>query len=389
MSEEETALRDETAEPEFKTFKPKEEGLSGWEVKPNDVKAEEVEVAFGEEFEYIEVEEEENKMEEEKKEEIKEEKEVKEETQEEKKERYIDILVGIGFLKGKEKGDGKERYYYKINDDSAVGRTFDSRTPLGKFWCKQNGEFLKDCKDLEIVKRFYAIRSGQEKMPERPKEIARREPATGTAIIPRAGKMVIPALNKTISELGLQEDVDYFTRGGKLVFAKEGELKLAAASKHRVHIETVEIEAEPDKYLPMQLYVRLKGWAEDEEGEVIWETEESNNWSYLNERLRFITKKIRDGRWKKDTDYMVEYNEDGTINKLSPTVATMFELEEFMQDKQKYALRTIIGETKRRIWGEWLGITQSDRRELQFEKEEFDRIQKERVNSEVKAVQEG
>jgi len=309
-------------------------------------------------------------------------------------------LVRICFLKGKEKGDGKERYYYKIDDNSAVGRTFDSRDPLGKFWAKLNGEWLKDkeCKEVEIIKRFHAIRNGTEKLPERPKEtfmtrgnnkvfpyqITRSEPAAGTAITaiqPRVGKMVIPALNKTISELGLQEDVDYFTRGGKLVFAKEGELKLAAASRHRVHIEAVEIEAEPNKFLPMQLYIRLRGWAEDEEGKTIWETEESNNWSYLNERLRFITKKIRDGRWKKDRDYMAEFNEDGTINKLSPTVATMFELEEFMQDKQKYALRTIIGETKRRIWGEWLGVTQSDRRELQFEKEEFEKIQKEKTNN--------
>ena len=363
----------------------KKESLIGFEYRPNNDLEREVVTEFKEDFVDVEEVKEEEKMEEK---EVKKE-EVIEETAEQKKERYIDILVGIGFLKGKDKGDGKERYYYKINDDSAVGRTFDSRNPLGKFWCKVNGEFLKDCKDLEIVKQFYAIRDGTEKMPEKTKEIARREPETGTAIIPRAGKMVIPALNKTISELGLQEDVDYFTRGGKLVFAKEGELKLAAASKHRVHIKTVEIEAEPTKYLPMQLYVRLKGWAEDEEGKTIWETEESNNWSYLNERLRFITKKIRDRRWKKDTDYMIEYNEDGTINKLSPTVATMFELEEFMQDKQKYALRTIIGETKRRIWGEWLGITQSDRRELQFEKEEFDRIQKERANNEVKEEEKG
>ena len=177
-ADEETALRDETPEPEFKTFKPKEEGLSGWEYKPNGEKAKEVEAEFKEDFVVdVEVKEEEKKKMEK---EVKGEKEVKEETQAEKKERYIDILVGIGFLKGKDKGDGKERYYYKINDNSAVGRTFDSRTPLGKFWAKINGEWLKDkeCKEVEIIKRFYTIRGGEEEMPERPKEIARREPVT-------------------------------------------------------------------------------------------------------------------------------------------------------------------------------------------------------------------
>ena len=168
-----------------------EEGLAGWEHKSNEQKAKEVKVAFGEEFEYIEVEEEEeNKMEEEK--EIKEEKKVKEETQAEKKERYIDILVGIGFLKGKEKGDGKERYYYKIDDNSAVGRTFNGRNKLGKFWCKEAENFLKDdqCKKIEIVKRFYSIRDGTEKMPERPKEekkeIAVREEEIVAEIKPNA-----------------------------------------------------------------------------------------------------------------------------------------------------------------------------------------------------------
>ena len=141
-----------------------EEGWVGWEHKSNEQKAKEVEAEFVEDF--VEVgEEEEKEMNVEKKEEIKEEK--KEETKEEKKERYIDILVGIGFLKGKDKGDNKERFYYNINDNSAVGRTFDDRNPTGKFWCKEDGEFLKDCKEIEIVKRFYSIRDGTESMPEK------------------------------------------------------------------------------------------------------------------------------------------------------------------------------------------------------------------------------
>jgi len=149
----------------------RKESLSGFEYRPDKDLERQVVTAFEEDF-VVDVEEgkeEKNKMEE-KKEEVKVEK--KEETQAEKKERYIDILVGIGFLKGKDKGDAKERYYYQINDNSAVGRTFDSRNPLGKFWAKVDGEWLKDkeCKEVEIIKRFYAIRGGEEEMPERPKE---------------------------------------------------------------------------------------------------------------------------------------------------------------------------------------------------------------------------
>ena len=149
----------------------KKESLGGFEYRPKNDLEREVVAEFKEDFVDVEgvKEEVKKKMGEEK--EVKKE-EVKEETQEEKKERYIDILVGIGFLKGKDKGDGKERYYYKIDDNSAVGRTFDSRTPLGKFWAKINGEWLKDkeCKEVEIIKRFYSIRGGEEKMPERPEE---------------------------------------------------------------------------------------------------------------------------------------------------------------------------------------------------------------------------
>ena len=176
------------------------EGLAGWEDKTVEEKERDVKAAFGEDF--VEVEEEEGKKKMEK--EIKEEKEVKEETQEEKKERYIDILVGIGFLKGKDKGDGKERYYYKINDNSAVGRTFDSRTPLGKFWAKLNGEWLKDkdCKEVEIIKRFYAIRGGEEEMPEK-KEEAKKEIAV------RGEETVEVKPNQVIMDAQLKADMLY------------------------------------------------------------------------------------------------------------------------------------------------------------------------------------
>ena len=149
-----------------------EEGLAGWEHKANEEKAKEVEEAFGTDV-VVEVKEEVNKMEEKK--EIKEEE--KEETIEEKKDRYIDILVGIGFLKGKDKEDGKLRFYYKIDSNSAVGRTFDSRNPLGKFWCKEGENFLKDdqCKEIEIVKRFYSIREGKEEMPEKEEELEKKK----------------------------------------------------------------------------------------------------------------------------------------------------------------------------------------------------------------------
>ena len=141
------------------------ESFGGFEYTHQKGLEERVVAEFKEDFLDVIVEEE-NKMEEKG---IKEKQEIKEETQEEKKERYIDILFGIGFLKGKEKGDGKERYYYKIDDNSAVGRTFDSRTPLGKFWAKVDGEWLKgkECKEVAIIKRFYAIRNGEEEMPEK------------------------------------------------------------------------------------------------------------------------------------------------------------------------------------------------------------------------------
>ena len=176
------------------------ESFGGFAYNPQKGLVERVEEEFKEDFVGVEEGKEEKEMNEGKKEEVKEEQEVKEETKEEKKERYIDILVGIGFLKGKEKGDGKERYYYKIDDNSAVGRTFDSRTPLGKFWAKVDGEWLKECRDLEIVKRFYAIREGKEGMPERPKEIAKREPAT---------------VERKIGEVDFKVRGDYYTIRGQ------------------------------------------------------------------------------------------------------------------------------------------------------------------------------
>jgi len=138
--------------------------LGNWEHKSNEEKAKEVEAVFGEELEYVE--EGEKKVEEDK----------KEETQEEKKERYIDILVGIGFLKGKDKGDGKERFYYKVDNNLTVGRTFDSRTPLGKFWCRENGKFLKEgeCKEIPIIQEFYEIRDGKREMPRKKEEIKKK-----------------------------------------------------------------------------------------------------------------------------------------------------------------------------------------------------------------------
>ena len=162
----------------------KKESLIGFEYRPKNGLERQVVAEFKEDFVDVEEVKEEEKM--------KEGEEKKEESTEQKKERYIDILVRIGFLKGKEKGDGKERYYYKINDNSAVGRTFDSRTPLGKFWAKINGEWLKDkeCKEVEIIKRFYAIRGGEEEMPEKKeeekKEIAVRENEVVVEIKPNA-----------------------------------------------------------------------------------------------------------------------------------------------------------------------------------------------------------
>ena len=148
-----------------------EKGLDSWDYKSNEEKAKEVEGKFGEDVVDAEVVEEGKEMEKEKEE------EKKEETIEEKKERVIDILLGIGFQRSKDKGDGKLRFYYKIDDNSAVGRTFQKEYPTGKFWAKKQDKFLTEdeCKQMEIVKKFYAIRDGKEKMPERPKEMAKRE----------------------------------------------------------------------------------------------------------------------------------------------------------------------------------------------------------------------
>lgn len=150
-----------------------EKGLDSWDYKSNEEKAKEVEGKFGEDVVDAEVVEEGKEMEKEKEE------EKKEETIEEKKERVIDILLGIGFQRSKDKGDGKLRFYYKIDDNSAVGRTFQKEYPTGKFWAKKQDKFLTEdeCKQMEIIKRFYAIRNGEEEMPEK-REIAKREPTT-------------------------------------------------------------------------------------------------------------------------------------------------------------------------------------------------------------------
>ena len=174
----------------------KKESLSGFEYRPKNGLEREVVAEFKEDFVDVEELKEGEKM--------KEGEEVKEESTEQKKERYIDILVGIGFLKGKEKGDGKERYYYKINDNSAVGRTFDDRNKLGKFWCKEGENFLKDdqCKQIEIVKRFYGIRDGTEEMPEK-KEEAKKEIAV------RGEETVEVKPNQVIMDAQLKADMLY------------------------------------------------------------------------------------------------------------------------------------------------------------------------------------
>ena len=195
----------------IKMSEEKKEGLNGWGHNPQDGLAERAEEEFGEDFVDVEVEgvkeEEGNKMVEE------EEKEVKEESTEQKKERYIDILVGIGFLKGKDKEDGKLRFYYKIDSNSAVGRTFDSRNPLGKFWCKEGENFLKDdqCKEIEIVKRFYSIREGKEEIPEKKEEVKKEIAIRGKETVEiKPNQVIIDAQTKADSLYAVVEKQHLF-----------------------------------------------------------------------------------------------------------------------------------------------------------------------------------
>ena len=180
-----------------------EKGLSGWEHKRNEEKAKEVKVEFGDEKEYVEVEEEEGKKMEEK-EEVKEEREVKEETvgekqykdmtKEEQSERNQDILLGIGFLYREDKG----QFIYK-EEELTIGKTFNDKFPTGsQFWGFRGNNKLENggIKKEEIVKQFYAIREGKEEIPEKEEEQQeeKRELATRAEAKPNA--IVQDAQNK-------------------------------------------------------------------------------------------------------------------------------------------------------------------------------------------------
>ncbi|NIA09303.1 MAG: hypothetical protein GWP10_06130, partial [Nitrospiraceae bacterium] len=153
-------------------------GLSNWNEKTAEEKVREVEVAFPEDFggeEVSEVSEEVSEVSEEVSEVSEEASEVNEVgqkyggmTKEEQKERNIDILLGLGFQKGQDRGDGKERFYLQLGDGITVGRTFNGEHPTGMFWAKKGDRFLsqEEIKELPIIKQFYAIRAGEAPLPQ-------------------------------------------------------------------------------------------------------------------------------------------------------------------------------------------------------------------------------
>lgn len=124
-----------------------------------------VEKEFSEDFVDADVKEEKEKIEE---------KKYKDMTKEEQRERNIDILLGIGFSRSKK----NQNQFIYIEGETLIGKTFDEKNPVGsQFWGFKDKNKLTngDITELPIIKTFYAIRDGKEKMPERPKEMAKRE----------------------------------------------------------------------------------------------------------------------------------------------------------------------------------------------------------------------
>lgn len=127
----------------------------------------------------------------------------KEETEKEKAERYQDILVGLGFKRWDNEGEIKCSV---IEDGMKIGRTFNGKTPTGRFWAfpfntNEKGEFLSEdeLKELPLVKRFNAIRDGKEPVPE---------PTVTGKIVEKRGK----AIGIEIEEQGEQKKI-YFGAG--------------------------------------------------------------------------------------------------------------------------------------------------------------------------------
>ncbi|MHC1577483.1 MAG: hypothetical protein ACXQT6_02160 [Candidatus Methanospirareceae archaeon] len=118
------------------------------------------------------------------------EEEVEEEEQEQKEEeegeseeakarRYQGVLRSLGFHEKRE-SDGKVRFILR-EGDLTLGRTFTEQHPTGRFWALQNDKFLpeEELKDLEVVKRFYAVAEG-----EGEEDLEKREEVVAGAVLP-------------------------------------------------------------------------------------------------------------------------------------------------------------------------------------------------------------
>ena len=280
--------------------------------------------------------------------------EAKEELSEEEEiERDKKILEALGFIKNQ----NAEKIQYKLNGgDITIGCSFTPHYPKGIVWAKKNGTDAlfpdEEVKDLPVIKRFYNIKEGKEQMPEL--KIAQSQQPL---LLQLPGK----------EKLTLIKDLHYYERDGKMILGKEGELKLAAQAENRVNTEILLEEIEPSKSAPSSIYIRMRGWVKKDD-EIIWESVEENNWDYGLETERYLIKQLGKG---KITENDIVREEDGCIH-LEPEL--WIKIRSYLADKQKYALRTIIGETKRRLWGEFLGITQSTEAELRIEREEFENI---------------
>jgi len=274
--------------------------------------------------------------------------EAKEELSEEEEiEHDKKILEALGFIK-KENG---EKIQYKLNGgDITIGCSFTPHYPKGIVWAKKNGTDAlfpdEEVKDLPVIKRFYNIREGKEQMPKL--KIAQPQQPL---LLQLPGK----------EKLTLIKDLHYYERDGKMILGKEGELKLAAQAENRVNTEILLEEIEPSKSAPSSIYIRMRGWVKKDD-EIFWESVEENNWDYELETERYLIKQLGKG---KITENDVVREEDGRIH---PEPEIWIKIRSYLADKQKYALRTIIGETKRRLWGEFLGITQSTEAELSIER---------------------
>lgn len=258
-------------------------------------------------------------------------------------------MEGQGQLpEGKKVTDKQIVLIEKLVKEKAVTKPEDLPVPVQPY-------LKKRLEELTVSEGSAFIKALKE-LPELPAPV----------VVTKSAKAIpIPALGKTVAQLGLVTGIDYYERGGKFRLLKEGLQKVAASSTRRVQTEIKELKCEPSRCSPREIYLKMRGWVTDDEGRTIWSTEEQNNWSYELEMERTILKKLNE-RGSSQNKIMVNDVEmkDGHLQ-LKP--GKEIELRSFMIDQQKYALRKVVGEVKRRLWGEWLGVTTVTKSELEQE----------------------